>query len=286
MQVRCVTVGHEPRVKHLCIEESRGPAEPSPLSDRRCVVGQGHRNFVQDDDCSMGQRTHMTSSSDLTILGVPVEERRFPNGLFEVFEIGGLSIGRAVYEPGWRWSEHVAPTAGTPWCEVEHVGLVLSGRAAVQMRDGSEAEMGPGEFFSIPAGHDSWVLGDEEYVSLHFHGAQGYASPTAGIDGGAEGTAVVRAIDSESAPWSSWAEGCDGWTLLSRPALHVMQERMAPGTREYRHLSPTDLAAVLRPRGTGIGRDRRHRRRTRHPPGNRNPRRHGTPHPQRSQRWP
>jgi quercetin dioxygenase-like cupin family protein len=104
------------------------------------------------------------------------EVRHFEKGKFELVRIGGMTIGRASYEPGWKWSEHVGPTAGTATCEVEHVGLVVSGRIMVLMNDGTEIEMGPGDLFSIGAGHDSWVLGDEPYVSLHFLGADDYAA--------------------------------------------------------------------------------------------------------------
>ena len=103
------------------------------------------------------------------------ERRTFEKGSFEVAEIGGLTVGRATYEPGWRWSEHVRPTAGTDSCEVEHVGLVVSGRAMIAMDDGTEVEVGPGDLFAVPPGHDSWVVGDEPYVSLHLLGAAAYA---------------------------------------------------------------------------------------------------------------
>jgi quercetin dioxygenase-like cupin family protein len=103
----------------------------------------------------------------------------FSHGRFELFSIGGQQIGRAVYEPGWRWSEHIGPTAGAPLCEVEHVGFVLSGRVAVKMADGTELVLGPGDFFSIPSGHDSWVVGEEDYISLHLLGA-GQHSQAAG----------------------------------------------------------------------------------------------------------
>jgi mannose-6-phosphate isomerase-like protein (cupin superfamily) len=104
------------------------------------------------------------------------ERREFEKGRFEVVEIGGMTVGRATYEPGWKWSEHVKPTAGTDSCEVEHVGLVVSGRAVIAMDDGSEVEVGPGDLFAVPPGHDSWVVGDEPYVSLHFLGADSYAA--------------------------------------------------------------------------------------------------------------
>jgi hypothetical protein len=117
----------------------------------------------------------MTSVLRVLNLANPTDVTSFPFGRFELFRIGELEIGRAVYEPGWRWTDHLRPAAATDLCEVEHVGLVLQGRAAVKMRDGSEITLTPGDFFSVPSGHDSWVLGPEEYVSLHFLGADRYA---------------------------------------------------------------------------------------------------------------
>ncbi|HEY0077946.1 MAG TPA: cupin domain-containing protein [Pyrinomonadaceae bacterium] len=105
----------------------------------------------------------------------PDETRVFEKGRFEVVHLGGQTIGRASYEPGWRWSEHVAPQAGAALCEVEHVGLVVSGRAVAAMSDGTEIVLAPGDIFYIPpVAHDSWVIGDEPYVSLHFLGAGQY----------------------------------------------------------------------------------------------------------------
>jgi hypothetical protein len=105
----------------------------------------------------------------------PDETRVFEKGKFEIVKIGGMTIGRASYEPGWKWSEDVSPLAGTPLCEVEHVGMVIAGRAMAAMRDGNEIELTPGSLFYIPpVAHDSWVIGDEPYVSLHFLGADHY----------------------------------------------------------------------------------------------------------------
>lgn len=105
----------------------------------------------------------------------PDETREFERGKFEVINIGGLTIGRATYQPGWKWSEHVRPLAGTRFCEVEHVGLVISGKAVAAMVDGAVVELTPGTVFHVPsAPHDSWVVGDEPYVSLHFLGAGDY----------------------------------------------------------------------------------------------------------------
>jgi quercetin dioxygenase-like cupin family protein len=105
----------------------------------------------------------------------PDEQRTFEHGTFELVRLGEMTIGRARYEPGWKWSEHVAPAAGTPSCEIAHLGLVLSGRAMVRMDDGEEIELRPGDLFEIAPGHDSWVVGEEPYVSIHFLGADEYA---------------------------------------------------------------------------------------------------------------
>ncbi len=105
----------------------------------------------------------------------PDEVREFPKGRFEIVRIGGMTIGRARYEPGWKWSEHNRATVGTPSCRVEHLGLVLSGRCMVKMDDGREFVLSPGQLFHVGAGHDSWVVGDESYVSIHFLGADTYA---------------------------------------------------------------------------------------------------------------
>ena len=106
----------------------------------------------------------------------PDETRVFDKGRFEIVRVGGLTIGRATYEPGWKWSEHVGPLTGARLCEVEHVGLVVSGRAVAAMSDGNIVELTPGKLFYIPAvAHDSWVVGEELYVSLHFMGAEHYS---------------------------------------------------------------------------------------------------------------
>ncbi len=106
----------------------------------------------------------------------PDEVREFDHGRFEIVRIGGMTVGRASYQPGWRWTEHVRPGAGTATCEVAHLGLVLTGRAMVRMNDGTEIELKAGDLFEVPPGHDSWVVGDEPYVSVHFLGADQYAS--------------------------------------------------------------------------------------------------------------
>ena len=106
----------------------------------------------------------------------PDEVREMPNGRFEIVRFGDFSIGRATYQPGWKWSADVGPAVGADRCTVEHLGLVLAGTATAAFPDGIVIELTAGSLFQIPARpHDSWVVGNEPYVSLHFLGADRYA---------------------------------------------------------------------------------------------------------------
>ena len=106
----------------------------------------------------------------------PDETTTFEKGKFETVTIGGMTIGRATYEPGWKWSEDVGASTGDSFCSVEHVGMVVSGCATAAFADGRVTEMRAGDLFYVPPEpHDSWVVGDEPYVSLHFLGADKYA---------------------------------------------------------------------------------------------------------------
>lgn len=105
----------------------------------------------------------------------PDETRTFSKGKFELVHLGGMVIGRASYDPGWKWSVDVGAASGQTHCMIEHVGMVVSGRATAAMMDGRIIEMKAGDLFYIAPGHDSWVVGDERYVSLHFMGAGDYA---------------------------------------------------------------------------------------------------------------
>ncbi len=96
----------------------------------------------------------------------PDEVRTFDKGKFELVH----------YEPGWKWSTHVGASVGKTFCDVEHVGIVVSGIATAAMEDGRVVELKAGDVFYVAPGHDSWVVGDEPYVSLHLLGASDYAS--------------------------------------------------------------------------------------------------------------
>jgi quercetin dioxygenase-like cupin family protein len=123
-----------------------------------------------------GPMSRQTTAMILKRFEQPDEVREMMLGRFELVRLGGMTFGRATYQPGWRWSEHVGRKLGQARCHVEHVGLVVAGAATAEFADGRVIEMRAGDLFYIPPEpHDSWVLGDEPYVSLHFVGADHYA---------------------------------------------------------------------------------------------------------------
>lgn len=105
------------------------------------------------------QRRRFTESDDV---------REISRGSIAVVELDDRVVGRIEYQPGWRWSVDMKPLAGTHACQLHHVGVTLGGRLRVQMQDGVELEIGPGDVFEIPPGHDAWVIGDEPWVAVDF----------------------------------------------------------------------------------------------------------------------
>jgi hypothetical protein len=105
----------------------------------------------------------------------PDEVRTFPKGRAEILQVGGGVVGRLVLEPGWRWSEHVKQIAGTDLCEAPHFQYHVAGTIRIRMADGTEFDAGPGQVTVLGAGHDAWVIGDEEVVTVDWMGAVHYA---------------------------------------------------------------------------------------------------------------
>lgn len=114
-------------------------------------------------------------------LGTPDETIRFPGLVLELVELGDVTVGQLVLEPGWRWSTHVRPTVGGQSCQARHVGVVLSGRFGVSLDDGRALEFGPDDVFDIPPGHDGWTIGDEPCVQLEWFGLRTFAGPRGGL---------------------------------------------------------------------------------------------------------
>lgn len=105
----------------------------------------------------------------------PHETRNFPKGKVEVITISGVTFGRATFEPGWRWSEHVKPIAGTNSCQAAHLGVQLTGTMHIKMDDGTEMDLRAGQVLNIPPGHDGWVVGDEPVIVIDISGMENYA---------------------------------------------------------------------------------------------------------------
>ena len=106
---------------------------------------------------------------------VPDETRTPDKTKVEVIRLGGASVARLTFQPGWRWSECVKPVAGTDSCQARHVGTIVAGRLHVIHDDGTEAEVRPGDAYVIEPGHDAWVVGDEAAVAFEFDSAETYA---------------------------------------------------------------------------------------------------------------
>ena len=105
----------------------------------------------------------------------PDETRTFEKGSLDLVDVAGAQIGRLVLEPGWRWSDHVKPLAGTEWCEAPHFQYHVSGTLRIQMADGTELDAVAGDVTALPSGHDAWVVGDEPAVVIDWWGATDYA---------------------------------------------------------------------------------------------------------------
>ena len=106
------------------------------------------------------------------------DEVRSPNKTrIEVVRLDGYTIGRLNFEPGWRWSECVKPVAGTDSCQVSHVGYAVAGRITVRLDDGTERTIGAGQSYTIPPGHDAWVVGSEPFVGIEVLSAEQFARP-------------------------------------------------------------------------------------------------------------
>jgi len=107
----------------------------------------------------------------------PDEVREFPQGRLELVTVGGVTVGRFIGQPGWRWSTSVKPTVQTSSCQAAHLNCMVSGVLKVVMDDGQEVECRPGDVVSLPPGHDAWVVGSEPVVLVDFQGMRDYAKP-------------------------------------------------------------------------------------------------------------
>lgn len=104
----------------------------------------------------------------------PDETREFSHGCADILRIGGSEIGRLTLQPGWRWSDHVKPLAGTELCEAPHFQYHVSGHLRIEMADGTTLDARPGDVTALPQGHDAWVVGDQPVIVVDWWGATDY----------------------------------------------------------------------------------------------------------------
>ena len=115
---------------------------------------------------------------ELKSLNSPDEVRKFDKGKVELAKVAGGTIGRATFQPGWKWSACVKPIAKTESCQAAHYGYQISGTLTTRMDDGAEKTSRAGDFLVIPPGHDAWVVGNEPVVLIDFQGMVDYAKPS------------------------------------------------------------------------------------------------------------
>jgi hypothetical protein len=125
-------------------------------------------------------------------LRTPDQLIEMPGVTSRLVELGDLTVGQIVTEPGWRWSTHMRPTVGGEWCQIRHVGVVLSGRLSVVFPDGTEIEFGPDEVIDIPPGHDGYTVGDEPCVQIEWAGLRSFF---AGVPTGVRSRVLAAPLD-------------------------------------------------------------------------------------------
>jgi class 3 adenylate cyclase len=163
----------------------------------------------------------------------PDETVAFPGVTQGIVELGDLTVGRFVAQPGWRWSEHVRPEVGGEWCRARHVGVVISGRIRIISEDGTEVEFGPDDAYDVPPGHDAYVVGDEPLVQIEWQGLRTFA----GSRGGVRGRRLATLLFTDLVNSTSTAErlGDAAWReLLSRHYQSARTELDRYGGREVK----------------------------------------------------
>jgi len=135
----------------------------------RCDLSVGRR------PAALTRGRHAMAVAEQKTFHTPDETRSFERGQLDLLQIGGAEIGRLTLQPGWRWSEHVKPIAGTQLCEAPHFQYHLQGMLHIVMDDGTEFDAGPGDVTALPQGHDAWVVGPEPVVVVDWWGASNYA---------------------------------------------------------------------------------------------------------------
>jgi hypothetical protein len=167
--IRPLIEGMRDKVHHIKGTGERAVSSAANDSRRQNFPETSIRNDMEDPMQSDSKKAELKS------FGKPDEVRTFPKGKVELIKIGGAMIGRATFEPGWKWSTSVKPLAKTKSCEAPHFQYQVSGTLHIVMDDGTEFESRAGDVTLLPVGHDAWVVGNEPAVFVDFQGMIDYA---------------------------------------------------------------------------------------------------------------
>lgn len=146
----------------------------------------------------------------------------------EIVDLGGISLARDTHQPGWRWSTHVRPVVGTEWCETRHVGMVMTGRMHVLMKEGIEFDVSEGDILDLPPGHDAWVVGDEPLVTFTWMGARTWLMPLHSL----KGRVLVTLVFTDIVDSTGTARRLGDQTWAALLASH--DQRLADVVDQYR----------------------------------------------------
>ena len=217
----------------------RGPGGLCPRGSRN---GEAHVDHVEE----LGHHAVVTGAVRKS-LRTPEETITFPGATQGMVELGDLTVGRFVAQPGWRWSEHVRPEVGGEWCRARHVGVVISGRIHVISQDGTEMELAPDDAYDVPPGHDAYVVGDKPLVQIEWQGLRTFVGSRGGIRGRRLATLLFTdLVDSTS---TAAELGDTAWReLLSRHYQSARNELDRFGGREVKTTGDGILAVFDGPR--------------------------------------
>jgi hypothetical protein len=99
------------------------------------------------------------------------ESREVAGVRVDVLPAGNGRVKRAIYPPGFRWTERMRDVVGTELCMHAHVGFLAQGAIAGRFPDGCEFAYTAPAVVVLEPGHDAWVEGDEEAVLIQFDAA-------------------------------------------------------------------------------------------------------------------
>jgi hypothetical protein len=95
----------------------------------------------------------------------------------DIVLVNDYAVARLHFAPGWSWSECIKPAEKTAFCQHNHLGYCVSGALEVVTSDGVTSVIRAQDTYTIPPGHDEWVVGAEPFVAVEFLSAASVGRP-------------------------------------------------------------------------------------------------------------